>query len=58
MKGKYCYQTSSIDELKVNNTKSIIQVTDLLGRKVNINLNIPLLYFYDDGSVERKFHLN
>ena len=58
LKDKSCNQTSSIDELKVNNTKSIIKITDLLGRKVNINLNIPLIYFYDDGSVDRKFQLN
>ena len=58
LKDKSCNQTLAIEELKVIKTKKIIQVTDLLGRKVSINTNKPLLYFYEDGSVERKFHLN
>ena len=34
--------------------KDIIQIIDFLGRNIKEKNNIPLFYFYDDGSVEKK----
>ena len=42
---------NSIDEQK--NTKKIIKITDLLGRKTK-QKNRLLIYLYDDGSTEKK----
>ena len=33
--------------------KNLIKTTDLLGRESN-NQNQPLIYFYNDGTVEKK----
>ncbi len=35
-------------------TKKIIKKTDVLGRDIKEVKNIPLLYFFDDGTVEKK----
>ena len=35
--------------------KSIIQIIDLLGRKVDKKYNKTLLFMYNDGSIEKKF---
>jgi hypothetical protein len=41
--------------LDVNNsTKRLIKITDFLGRETKGNKNQPLLYIYDDGTVERR----
>ena len=37
-----------------NSIKRLIKITDLLGRETKGNKNQPLLYIYDDGTVERK----
>ena len=34
--------------------KSLINITNLMGQKTNKKYNKPLLYIYDDGSVEKK----
>ena len=47
--------TSSIQENNTN--KKIIKVTDLLGKETKI-MNQPLLYIYDDGTIEKKFIIN
>ena len=40
---------------ELNNTpKQLVKIVDLLGRKTPFKPNAPLLYIYDDGSVERK----
>ena len=36
------------------NTKKIVEIVDLFGRKINISNESVLLYIYDDGSVEKK----
>ena len=39
------------------NSKKLILVTDLLGRVIKDSHNVlhqPLLYIYDDGTVEKK----
>ena len=36
--------------------KTLIKITDLIGREVDINTkHTTLLYIYDDGSVEKKY---
>ena len=40
---------------ELNNTpKQLVKIVDLLGRKTPSKPNTPLLYIYNDGSVERK----
>ena len=36
-----------------NSNKKIIKIVDFLGREINTQINIPVLYIYDDGSVEK-----
>ena len=43
---------TAIDELKA--PKQLLFVTDVLGRKTNPTNNVPLLYRYDDGTVEKR----
>ena len=39
---------------QINNTRKLIKIVDVLGRKTNkLKTNTPLLYIYDDGSVEK-----
>ena len=44
--------TNLINE--VNNTKKIIKVIDILGRKTTPISNVLLFYVYNDGTVEKK----
>ena len=46
--------STSIDEIVLNTERSIIKITDVLGRTTKEEKNTPLLYTYDDGTVERK----
>ena len=43
------FQINSIDVNKV-----LLKVTDLLGRETKGTKNEPLLYIYDDGTVEKR----
>ena len=43
--------STEIEEYNTN--KEILKITDLLGRETN-QTNQPLLYIYDDGTLERK----
>jgi hypothetical protein len=43
---------TAIDELK--SPAQLIQITDLLGRKVFIRKSIPLLFHYDDGTIKKR----
>ena len=36
------------------NTTALLKVTDLLGREAKGSKNEPLLYLYDDGTVEKR----
>ena len=51
-----CSNTSSISELN-NTPKQLIKIVDMLGREIPFKPNTPLLYIYDDGTVERKMVL-
>ena len=46
---------TTIDEVKA--PVQLIQITDLLGRKEFFRNSIPLLYHYDDGTVEKRIIL-
>ena len=35
--------------------KNLIQILDLLGRETRFKPNTPLIYVYDDGSIEKVF---
>lgn len=37
-----------------NKTKTLLKVTDMLGRNAKESKNTPLFYIYDDGTVEKK----
>lgn len=47
-------QSVGIDELAINPDRKLIKVTDVLGREVDEQRGLVLLYIYDDGSVDRK----
>ena len=49
-----CSTSTSIKELNTN--KELIKIIDLLGRETKKN-NQPLLYIYDDGTVEKRIAL-
>jgi hypothetical protein len=47
------YNTLNTIELNTN-PKTLVRIVDLLGREIkNVQFNEPLLYIYDDGSVEK-----
>ena len=48
-----CSNTSSISELN-NTPKQLIKIVDVIGRETPFKPNTPLLYIYNDGTVERK----
>jgi hypothetical protein len=51
----YCeaiYDQTSINEKSQN--KTLLKITDVLGRKSKGTKNTPLFYIYDDGTVEKK----
>ena len=50
--GNIC-ATASIEQLN-KNSSNLIQITDLMGRKVDYQPNIVLLYHYANGTIERK----
>lgn len=45
---------SDVLEIPITNTRTLIRITDLLGRDCKIDYNVPLFFIYDDGFVERK----
>jgi plastocyanin len=47
--------STAIDEL--NAPKQLLYITDVWGRKTNATNNVPLLYRYNDGTVEKRIFL-
>ena len=43
------------DELLLEPERNLIKIVDFLGRETNYRSDIPLIYIYDDGSVEKVF---
>ena len=58
----YTYSiVSGLSDLPSNSDKKLVRITDLLGRIVTNSKsmsNIPLLYIYDDGTVDKKMIIN
>lgn len=50
-------QASSIQSIQLEN-RSPVKVMDYLGREVPVTFNTPLIYLFDDGTVERVFLWN
>jgi len=50
-------QASSIQPIQFEN-RSLLKVMDYLGREVPVTFNTPLIYLFDDGTVERIFQRN
>ena len=48
-----CSSTSSLTELSTS--KNLIQILDMMGRETTFKPNTPLIYVYDDGSIEKVF---
>ena len=48
--------TTTIEESR-NSNKTLLKITDILGRTTEDATNTPLFYIYDDGSVEKKIIL-
>ena len=46
---------TSVKNIFKNQNKNIIKILDFLGREVSFKFNKPLFYFFDDGSVEKKY---
>ena len=51
--GNDCPNTSSLTELSTS--KNLIQILDMMGRETTFKANTPLIYVYDDGSIEKVF---
>ena len=50
--GNYCPAATSVTE--INKNKSLVKITDVLGREANKKRNTPLFYIYNEGTVEKK----
>ncbi|MDA7762446.1 hypothetical protein N8927_04585 [Crocinitomicaceae bacterium] len=47
--------SSTVDLNELSTSKNIIQILDLMGRETSFKPNTPLIYVYDDGSIEKVF---
>ena len=47
----------SLDEYNSFNKRKLILITDIMGRETDIKYNIPLIFRYDDGKIERRIVL-
>ena len=48
---------SSIHYNNIDKERELIKIVDFLGRETHIDKNIPLLYIYNDGTVEKRYRL-
>ena len=48
--------TSSVEDHQ--SKRKLIKILDVFGRSVTPKPNIPLMYIYDDGSVEKRIMLD
>ena len=52
------YDCLSVESHKASSTRELLQVVDVIGREVSLDKKGNLLLFiYDDGSIERKYHI-
>jgi hypothetical protein len=54
-----CYSVLilDVDEMTQLKEKKLIKIIDLLGRETKPISNTPLIFIYDDGTIERVFHM-
>ncbi|HAB89621.1 MAG TPA: hypothetical protein DCF84_03720 [Bacteroidetes bacterium] len=54
-----CNSTNTTNSYEIVDfqNRNVLEITDILGRKTNELKNVPLLYHYDDGTVEQKIIL-
>ena len=50
----YSKDLSVTESVDFNSNRELLRIVDLLGRDSEISTNQPLLYIYDDGSVEKR----
>ena len=55
--GLFSSNPSSIQYNNIEKERELIKIVDLLGRETHIDKNIPLLYIYNDGTVEKRYRL-
>ena len=48
-----CEDPTAILDL-TNNQKSLLKITNVLGKETSYRKNSPLIYIYDDGTVEKR----
>jgi len=46
---------SSVGTNELTTSKNLIQILDMMGRETSFKPNTPLIYVYDDGSIEKVF---
>ena len=52
------YDCLSVESYQESSTRELLQVVDVIGREVSLDKKGNLLLFiYDDGSIERKYHI-
>ncbi|MGK0280127.1 MAG: polyhydroxybutyrate depolymerase [Litorivivens sp.] len=50
-----CDSTVGMEDHSIEVDRTLVQITDILGREVKEESNVLLLYLYSDGSVEKRF---
>ena len=50
-----CSSTVGVSNLTANTPRTLLRITDVLGREVQEQTNVLLLYIYSDGTVEKRF---
>jgi hypothetical protein len=51
-----CYDLVGVNPIVLED-KILIKITDFMGRETERNPNVPLIYFYSDGSIEKVFQV-
>lgn len=52
-----CSDPVAIEEFSTNTERTLIRITDTLGREVKEEKNVLLIYIYSDGSIEKRFSI-
>ena len=47
--------SSTVGTNELTTSKNLIQILDMMGRETSFKANTPLIYVYDDGSIEKVF---
>ena len=55
LEGLSCEGILENEEISLDSERKLLKVVDLLGREVALQANIPLIFYYHDGSIERVF---